>query len=324
MPTLSWQATKQLCALPLRRAGYSPSEADRVAEHLVAAEAGGVVSLGLSRVIWIVELVTSGRPTSDPSALDSSSNSHVAIEGNGGLGYLAVEKALALALPLAREHGVAIASARNIFLTGVLRVYAHRLADEGLACFITSSAAPAILVAPGGTRPVLGTNPIAFGVPDKSGQHLVFDTSSTQISYSELRANASLGQSLPVGVAVDAHGSETTDAQQALDGGLLPWGGHRGYGMAVAVAAMGMLVGAPPAPIDLSSCGFLAVVFDPQVVGSGLADTLELRGVLEGSMVPGTPARLPGAHWQQSQSNARQRGLSISDELFTSLRDLPN
>lgn len=290
---------------------------------MVAAEAGGVVSLGLSRVGWIVELVTSGRPVGDPSEVASAGNSHVSVEGNGGLGYLAVEKALALALPKAHRHGVAIASARNIFLTGVLRVYANRLADEGLACFITSSAAPAILVAPGGTRPVLGTNPIAIGVPDKSNEHLVFDTSSTQISYSELRAIAALGQFLPTGVAVDAHGSETTDAQQALDGGLLPWGGHRGYGMAVAVAALGMLVGAPPTPADLSSCGFVAVMFDPQIVGSGLADISELRRALDHSMVPGTPVRLPGAHWRQSQITARQHGLAISDELYSSLRELP-
>ena len=321
MPRLSWTDTQQLCSSALEGIGYSAAEADRVTEHLLAAEAAGLTALGLARVAWIAEIVSAGHAVGDRSNIVSAGTGHVKVDGCGSLGYLAVETALEAAVPLARANGVAVATVNNVFLTGVLRVYGGRLAEKGLACVMTSSAAPAIVVPPGGKSPALGTNPIAIAVPDWSGRPLVFDTSSTSIPYSELKTRALHKKPLPLGVAVDQDGKPTTDATSAMKGGLLAWAGHRGYGMALAVASLGMLAGAPAKAETLSDCGFVGLIFDPRKIGADVADLAKLRDAIALSMAQ-PDAQLPGDRWREAQSKARREGVAVSDKIWHALEAL--
>ena len=70
-------------------------------------------------------------------------------------------------------------------------------------------------VAPyGGTRPVLGTNPIAFALPGAAGP-LVLDIGTSAFMATELQLRVRLGQPLPEGVALDRDGQPTRDAEEA-------------------------------------------------------------------------------------------------------------
>ena len=105
------------------------------------------------------------------------------------------------------------------------------------------TAASARTVAPfGGTRPALGTNPIAFGMPSSRGP-VVFDMGTSAFMGTDLAYRARLGKQLPERVAVDAEGRPTRDPVQARLGALLPFGGHKGFGLAFIVQAFGVLSG---------------------------------------------------------------------------------
>jgi LDH2 family malate/lactate/ureidoglycolate dehydrogenase len=316
---LSWDDATLLAGRALGRLGYTPTDAATIARYLALAEAGGQVALGLKRVAWIASILDGGAPRGDPSVVVEADGGCVVVDGHGGVGYLATSRALQLAAPIAERDGVAVAGVRDVYLTGVLRSYCEELAERGLASVIVSSAAPAF-VAPGlGGRRVLGTNPLAIGVPGHPFP-LLFDTSATDLPYSEVASRADRGDELPPGVALDSSGRPTVDAGEVMAGGaLLGWAGHRGFGMATAVQALGMMVGAPAVPERLADCGLLAIVIDPERLnGTGAVDV----GGLLTAVVGAGGSRLPGQQWHERRREARERGLDVAADTVGMLRRL--
>ena len=81
--------------------------------------------------------------------------------------------------------------------------------------------------------------------------------------WGEVLLHAHLDKPLPAGTGVDKDGNPTTDARDVLLGGVLPFGGHKGYGLSLTIQAMGLLAGAALARGEVQDYGFLFVVFDP-------------------------------------------------------------
>lgn len=301
--------------------GYSARDSKVVARHLVAAEAGGVQALGLVRVDWIARIIREGAPAGDPSVVERSSGGSVLVDGRGGLGYLAVERGLRPGIEVAERDGVAVVGVRGTFLTGVLRSYCDDLAGRGLASLIVGSAAPP-LVAPGpGGHAVLGTNPLAIGIPGDPF-HILFDTSATDLPYSEVAARARRDHDLPPGIGLDSTGLPTIDPREVIDGGaLLGWGGHRGFGMAVAVQALGMVVGAPPVASDLADCGLLALIVDPARLTRTMKRAIDTGALLEAvtSASADGVGRLPGQQWHRRQLAASTEGLDVDEDTLAML-----
>lgn len=96
---------------------------------------------------------------------------------------------------------------------------------------------------------VLGTNPMSFAAPTGSQQPFLIDQASSETAFVAVRDAAAAGRKIPAGWAVDSHGEPTTDARAAVEGSLLPYGGHKGANMALIaeVLAGGLWsVDAPP------------------------------------------------------------------------------
>ena len=115
---------------------------------------------------------------------------------------------------------------------------------------------------PGATRPALGTNPIAFGFPSAEGP-VIFDIGTASLMWGEVLLAAETGEALPPGVAFDADGNPTVDGRAAARGGVAAFGGHKGYGLAFAIQALGLLAGAAIPRGQVQDYGFLFLVVDP-------------------------------------------------------------
>jgi len=192
-------------------------------------------------------VLDAGAPRGDPSTLDDG-HPAAAVDGHGGIGYPAVERALSAALLRLPKAGVVVIGVREVFLTGVLRSYASSLAVRGVASILTSSAAPAVVASSRGGRSVLGTNPLCIGV-SAGPRPLLFDTGSTTVPYSELRAGTRPAGRWPTVPEWMPRGCPLpTPPPFSTAGRCWQWAGHRGFGLAAAVQALGMLVGAPPTP----------------------------------------------------------------------------
>ena len=91
--------------------------------------------------------------------------------------------------------------------------------------------ASAVVAPPGGRRRIVGTNPIAFAVPDGAGgAAMAFDQSTTQVALGKVTMAKAAGRPIPEGWALDANGRPTTDPDAALAGSLAPAGRSQGLG----------------------------------------------------------------------------------------------
>ena len=165
------------------------------------------------------------------------------VDGGNKIGYVAAYRGAEIAIAKAKASGIAIVGVHNSYYSGRNAYYVEQIVREGLVAIHTASARPHVLP-PGGRRPALGTNPFSIGFPSANGP-VIYDIGTASLMWGEVLLMARLGQTLPEGVGFDADGNPTRDARAvAQDGGVAPFGGHKGYGLSFAIQALGLLAGA--------------------------------------------------------------------------------
>ena len=134
-------------------------------------------------------------------------------------------------IPAARKHGIAALTVRNAAHIGMVGYYAERRAQEGLVCIAFTTTE--VLVHPfGGAEALVGTNPIAIGIPGDPRPFLL-DMATSVSAMGRIIAFKHRGEKIPEGWAVDKDGNPTTDPDAALHGSLSPAGGPKGYGLGI-------------------------------------------------------------------------------------------
>jgi LDH2 family malate/lactate/ureidoglycolate dehydrogenase len=266
---------RRFVAKLLEAAGASPPNAQAAAAMLVEADLRGVGIQGVDYTYMLLDSLKRGiiDGKAEPKVVQETTAT-ILIDGNGGLGQPAALHAVEAVVKKAREAGAAVVAIRNstdIFMIGL---YAELIAREGLAAFVTTSGPP--LVHPhGGTERVLSTNPIAFAFP-RAGHPFVFDMATTQIASSRVRQAAYHGGHVPPGSGIGPDGRPTTEAAAIRKGALSPLGGHKGFGLALAVALLcGPLTGSGVGPElagwqhegDTRTQGHLMIAIDPAAFG---------------------------------------------------------
>jgi LDH2 family malate/lactate/ureidoglycolate dehydrogenase len=217
----------------LRAHGATPEEADRQAYVLVEADLRGHPSHGLQRVPMLVERIRTGvlRPAAAvrPRWI---TDSFLSLDGGAGFGPSAAFSAVEQIAGRARDTGVAVAAVANSNHLGMLVCYVEELARRGhIGIALTTSEA---LVHPwGGMQRMVGTNPIAVGVPTDDEPFLL-DMSTGSVSMGRILRHARRAEPIPLGWAVDRHGVPTTDAAEAVQGAISPFGGAKGYALGLA------------------------------------------------------------------------------------------
>jgi LDH2 family malate/lactate/ureidoglycolate dehydrogenase len=166
------------------------------------------------------------------------------IDGDGATGQSGGIVATREAVIRAQQAGVAVVglvNAGDIFMLGF---YAERIATAGLVAIVMSNSYPTHVHPFGGIDPVVGTNPLAFAFPT-NGDPIVVDLATSVSAIGHVRIAGYYDEPIRDGVGIDANGRPTTDAQKIMAGALSPLGGHKGYGLGLAVALMsGPVIGA--------------------------------------------------------------------------------
>jgi LDH2 family malate/lactate/ureidoglycolate dehydrogenase len=142
----------------------------------------------------------------------------------------------------ARQFGMAAVGFRNSAGVITLNMWADGLARRDLIGIAMFNGGTGCMVPFGGTRGVLGTNPMAYAIPT-AGDPVVLDMATTEIPFFEIKNAKEKGLSLRNHVAVDNHGKPTTVAGDALsdDGvaNLLPiGGGFKGFGISLLIEVL--------------------------------------------------------------------------------------
>lgn len=227
----------------LAAAGTPPGAAGIVAASLVDADLAGHGSHGVRRLAPYLGMIEAGviDPAAEPRT-ESRRGATAVVSGRGGFGQLAARHAVEEAAALAAAHGVGVVALGRCNHVGRLGEYAEALARRGLVGQIVGNADPT--VAPhGGHRRMLGTNPMAWAAPRAGGNAVVMDWASAAMAEGKLALLRAEGAAAPPGVLVDQDGRPSIDPEDFYRGGaLLPFGGHKGYGLSVLIEMVGGLL----------------------------------------------------------------------------------
>ncbi|HEY2676925.1 MAG TPA: Ldh family oxidoreductase [Steroidobacteraceae bacterium] len=229
----------------LENCGASTENAASTAAALIAAEIDGQLGHGVSRVATYAAQLKAGKVDghAQPAAVRTRAGSF-RIDAKGGFAYPALDLAISCLTNAAKETGIAAAAIFNSHHIGQAGRTVERLGSHGLIALVASNT-PRAMAFYGGTRPMLGTNPLAFAAPVRGRAPLVIDMALSRVARSKIVAAQKAGKDIPEDWATDAQGLPTTDPDAALGGALLPAGGAKGAALALMVEILcGALAGA--------------------------------------------------------------------------------
>jgi uncharacterized oxidoreductase len=226
------------------QAGSHAREAAQVADQLVGANLAGHDSHGVGMAPRYIEVLKAGelRLNATPRVvLDAGAIS--VLDADVGLGQAAGHEAMRLAIAKAKKHGLSLTGLRNSHHLGRIGHWAEQCCDAGLISLHFVNVISKAVVAPFGGRDArLVTNPMAIGVPRSQAPSLVLDFATSKLAVGKVRVALNSGKTLPPGVLLDAAGEPTQDPAQLFvspNGALLPFGDHKGSGLALMCEILG-------------------------------------------------------------------------------------
>jgi LDH2 family malate/lactate/ureidoglycolate dehydrogenase len=319
---LTVDEARALAVRALRKIGYGEADAAIIADHVVDAELCGYEYSGLAKILNIPDERRFALPATPLRTISETAVSAL-LDGGNQIGMVASRHATQLAIGKAQASGFAIVGIGNSWMSGRIAYYAEMAARADLfAIFMVSSTRR--VAPPGGTQPVLGTNPIAFACPT-GGEPLVLDIGTSAIAGSDVLQRMRLGEPLPAGVAIDADGRPTVDAARARRGALLSFGGYKGFGLGLINQMFGLLAGSWFDEERENST--LIIAFKPELLGPAAdykqrADALLARIKAIPRQEGASEIRVPSERSQRARAAARRDGIAIDRVVYDKLMAL--
>ena len=316
-----------LAVRALTRAGMSAENARITADHLVDAALCGHEFSSLARVIALAEAMRD-KPPAKATRVIRENHCSALIDGGDNVAYVVSIHAIDKAVEIARSNGIAVVCANNTWFSGRLAYYVERAARQGFIAMHTTNTTAR--VAPfGGVDRLMGTNPFAIAFPSDDDP-LIIDIGTSQTTWGDVALARTKGAPLLEGLAVNPSGQPTTDPDEALEGAILPWGGARGSGLALAVQLLGILAGSELVIDDISNYGLFFMVIDPKLFMP--SDQFPARVSAFHQMVAsnrpiagGGAVRVPGDRSQHLRRENRAKGvIDLDEKVYARLRALAN
>ena len=331
MPAVSLVEAQTLGEKILMAHSVGQRNATLTIASLLRAEMEGLPSHGFSRIPYYAAQSAAGKVDGHAVPLvERPRPGVVTVDARCGFAFSAFADGLPVAARAAKESGVALLAVRNSHHAGVLGFPVADLAEQGLVAMGFANS-PASLAPYGGKKVTFGTNPLAMACPRKDAPPLVIDLSMGLLARGKILQAAKKGELIPEGAAVDAQGNPTRDPAKAFDGALLPFGGPKGYALALIVEIMSAALTGASLAIEASSLftpdgpaprlGQSFLIMDPAATaGASFVDRVEqlLTFITD---QPGT--RLPGDRRIGLSQQARQsNSINLPDDLLAELHSL--
>lgn len=332
--TLSIDALTQIVTEIFLNAGLTEAQAGPVARVIVAGERDGCKSHGIYRIDGNLRTLTAGKvqPKAQPSLEDDGSGV-IRVDADGGFSPAAFELGAPVLAERAKKLGIAALRINNCTHFSALWPEIEVLTDAGLAA-LAMCPSYATVAPSGGTAPLLGTNPFAFGWPRPGRAPYVFDFATSIAARGEVELHRISGKPLPEGWAVDADGQPTTDPTAALQGALLPFGGHKGSAISTMIELLaGVMIGdlTSPEALDylgsaelLPHHGELIIAMSPERFAAGRPGDPFARAEVLFEAIAGQGARLPSQRRFAARAASQADGIVLSADEMAGLERLRN
>ncbi|MFN0092550.1 MAG: malate/lactate/ureidoglycolate dehydrogenase [Acidimicrobiales bacterium] len=272
--------------------GSSDYEANLVAVNLVEANLTGHDSHGVGMIPRYVDAaLEGGLAVNQHPTVVLDTGPLLSVEGNHGYGQVIGQEAMGLAIDRAKRHGVCVLALANSHHIGRIGFWAEQAVAAGLVSvhFVNVFARP--IVAPwGGGDARFGTNPFCVGIPHPGREPIILDFATSRIAQGKTRVAYNKGEALAPGVVIDDAGRPTTDPRftvVAPFGALLPFGEHKGSGLALVCEILGAaLTGGRSYHERVSGHrwqvlnSMLAVLVDPEHLGAAAHLAAETEAIV--------------------------------------------
>jgi LDH2 family malate/lactate/ureidoglycolate dehydrogenase len=332
------RATRALIVDAFVAAGLPQADAARCAELMTEADLTGADGHGIFRLPQYVRRLNAGGFNKRPQITVRKTGAATAlVDGDNGMGHLVMSRAAEEAITLAREAGAAWVGVRRSNHAGPAGLYAEMPATQGMIGVYAAVANANHMATWGGADLLLGTNPLAIGVPS-GGAPLVFDMATSIVAYGTVKKYALRGLTMPQGWFVKPEtGEAITDPSKSGEGILLPTGEYKGSGLALMIGLLaGVLNGAAfgrdvvdfnaDDESETNTGHFLIVVdiarFLPLATFTAEVDR-HMRDLRASQRLPGVDAiRLPGDRRAECREERLGDGVPIAAALLAQLDEL--
>jgi uncharacterized oxidoreductase len=327
------QTLRAQVATIIEAAGSAQQEAAQVADNLVLANLSGHDSHGVGMVPRYVDAVLEGglRPNTGVRVL-LDTGPLLRLDGQRGYGQTAGAQAMQMGIERASRHGVCVVSLAGSHHLGRIGHFAEMAVAAGLASihFVNVLARP--VVAPfGGGDGRFGTNPCCIGLPVGDSGPFILDFATSRVAQGKMRVAHNEGRRVPEGYLIDETGRPCTDpgvvvVPQAggLFGALMPFGEHKGFGLAVACELLGGALtggGTWHQPADDRRAvlnGMLSVLISPELLGTRAALEAEAQAfaqwLRQSPPAPGSQGvQLAGEPERAARAVRSVHGISVDD-----------
>jgi LDH2 family malate/lactate/ureidoglycolate dehydrogenase len=332
MVTLSLAETHELATRCLRNSGASEEQARAVADTVTNAERDDCKSHGLFRIPGFCASLKSGKVSGDAQpVVKELAPAVVQVDGQNGFAPLALEAGAEPLAQKAASQGIAALAVTDSYHFSALWPEVEMMTDRGLVAFAFVSAKSFVAPA-GGTRPLYGTNPMAFGWPRQNAPAVIFDQAASASARGEIQLHERDGKTIPDGWAIDADGKPTNDPTAALAGAQLPFGGHKGAALAMMIELLaGSLIGdvlsfeasANDKPDGgPSSGGEFMIAIDPGRCGQSSGSALVHAETLFAKILEQEGTRLPSERRYEARLRTPETGITVVPSLYETLQGL--
>lgn len=318
----------------LLKQGFSESHAGAISRTVTAAERDECYHHGLFRIPFYVNGLKSGLATGDrePTAT-SLAPSVIRIDAQYGYSNLALEVGDAPLAERAKEFGIAALVINHAHSIVALWPEVERLAERGLVGFSFVSASPYVAPA-GGSKPLFGTNPMAFAWPRPNAAPFCFDMATSASARGEIQVRLRDGRALPEGWAIDPDGKPTVDPALALLGAQLTFGGFKGSALATMIELLaGPLIGdflsyesGEYDTANTGTCcgGQLVIALDPTrfTTDGDLSKQLQHGEELFTRILSQQGTRLPSDRRYEARKRTQKDGIRVPQSLYETLMTL--
>jgi len=357
LPIVDFDYMKEFMKEVFLSYGVTPERAEICSDVLIEADKRGIDSHGLGRlkpiycdrmddgILWpekAIDIITE----SETTAL---------VDGNLGLGLYIGPHCMQMAIDKAKKYGVGFVACRNSTHYGIAGYYATMATDQGCIGFTGTNARPSI--APTfGVEPMMGTNPLVFGLPSTDDFPFVIDCATSVNQRGKIEKYAREGVDTPAGAVIDDQGIERTDTEGILRDMVLgkcaltpvggagdKMGGYKGFGWAATVELLCTALQSGPWGEDI--CGVDRATGKPKPMPLGhffLAIDIEkicpldtfkkntgefLKALRESKKAPTGPGRIWTAGEPENDariSRTSQGGMKVVAPLQKNMIDLRN
>ena len=319
--------------------GIPESDAAIAAKQMIEADVTGFDAHGIFRLGFYCNTLKSGRVNPKPNIRTLQRSAATAlIDGDDGIGHLVMTYAANLAMDLARESGIGWVGARRSNHAGAAGVYAEMPTKHNMVGIYAAVSTANHMAVWGAAEALLGTNPIAIGIPAGKEAPVVLDIATSVASFGTVRQYVASGKPLPDGWVVNSKtGKPVNDPKEVGEGVLLPIGGHKGSGLAIIIGLLaGVLNGAAfgrdvidftqPGSEKTNTGQFMVAIdvarFLPPEVFAAEMDR-HLGDLRSSARLPGVEAiRLPGEDRRRRRLERTKNGVELPAGLVKQLDEL--